>query len=173
MNARVVVGLVAALASASLAIAPPAGARSIRFSSGYTVRHTHATWAGPDVGLTAWGVSTDFSSYTPCKSSVAGLSVDSAWNSSALHNGAELDMFFSVTRSDGRHFEVGPVYRIKKAATWPGHPAFAGQFHVGAYTPKGTYLRSGTVTSWLVNNGVSYGPVFNDTVRFRQSTKSC
>src|SRR5437588_7380560 len=72
-----------------------ASARSIRSSDGYTGQHTHATWAGPGVGLTAWTVATDFTGYTPCHSSQAGLEVDSAWNSASLHNGAELDLMFS------------------------------------------------------------------------------
>ncbi len=171
-DVRSVVAVVIAGAVVVLSAAV-ADARSFRFSGGFTGRRTHTTWAGPNVGLISWGLSTDFSSYTSCGSSTAGLSVDSAWNASALHNGAELDMFFSVTRSDGKHFEVGPVYKITKALNWPGHPAFDGQFRVGAYTPRGTYLRSGTVTSWIVNNGVAYPPVFNDTVPFRQYTKSC
>jgi len=32
--------------------------------------------------------------------------VDAAWNSESLHDGAELDIQFSVQRSDGRHFQL-------------------------------------------------------------------
>lgn len=170
---RLVIGL--ALAGVVALTAGLADARSIRYSSGFTGRKTHATWAGPGVGVIAWGVSTDFSSYTACGSSTAVLSVDSAWNSSALHNGAELGMFFSVTRSDGRHSAVGPVYKITKPLNWPGHPAFDGQFRVAVSTPAGTYLKSATVTTFMLNGGVAYPPAFNDKVRLRQYTtnKNC
>lgn len=150
-----------------------ASARSIRESSGYTGQHTHVTWAGPGVGVIAWTTSADFVSQTSCGSSWAGVSVDSAWNSASLHNGAELDIMFSVQRSDGRHFEVGNVFKITKAVPWPGHPAFDGQFRASVYTPKGMYLKYATVTSWMVNGGVAYPPAANDTVRLTQWTKSC
>ncbi len=158
---------------AAVLCAPVADARSTRSSSGFTGRHTHATWGGPNVGLIAWGVSTDFTSYTACRSSTAGLNVDSAWNSSSLHNGAELDMLFSVTRSDGKHFEVGPVYRITKARTWPGHRAFDGQFRVPVSTPKGAYIKFATVSTWIVNSGTAYPPLFNDKVKLRQHIGRC
>jgi hypothetical protein len=150
-----------------------ADARSIRESSGYTGRHVHATWAGPGVGLIAWTTSTDFVSWTWCGSSWASVEVDPAWNSASLHNGAELDIMFSVVRTDGRHFELGRVFKITDARPWPGHPAFGGQFRASVYTPRGMYLKDATVTSWVVNGGVAYPPVANDTVRLQQWTKSC
>ena len=150
-----------------------ADARSTRESSGYTGRHVHAGWAGPGVGLIAWTTSADFVSRTGCGSSTAYVEVDSAWNSASLHNGAELDIMFSVVRTDGRHFELGRVFKITDARPWPGHPAFDGQFRASVFTPRGMYLRSATVTSWIVNGGVAYPPVANDTVRLQQWTKSC
>lgn len=150
-----------------------ANARSIRNSSGYTGKHTHVTWAGPDVGVIAWTVDADFNSWTACHSSWAVVDVDSAWNSESLHNGAELDILFSVQRSDGRRFEVGPVFKITKALPWPGHPAFDGQFRASVYTPSGMYLKYATVTSWIVNDGVAYPPAASNTVRLHQWTKSC
>ena len=150
-----------------------ANARSIRESSGYTGKHTHITWAGPDVGVIAWTTGASFVSWTWCGSSWAGVTVDAAWNSESLHNGAELDMLFSVQRSDGRHFGLGKVFKITKAQPWPGHPAFGGQFRASVYTPKGMYLKYATVTSWIVNSGVAYPPAASNTVRLRQWTKSC
>lgn len=157
-----------------MAISPGiANARSIRQSSGYTGKHTHVSWAGPDVGLIAWEADASFVSWTTCGSSWAGVAVDAAWNSESLHNGAELDVMFSVQRSDRRHFELGNVFKITRAQPWPGHPAFDGQFRARVYTPKGMYLKYATVTSWIVNNGVAYPPVANDTIRLSQWTKSC
>jgi hypothetical protein len=150
-----------------------AAARSVRESSGYTGRHVHTAWAGPGVGLIAWTTSADFVSRTACGSSTAYVEVDPAWNSASLHNGAELDMMFSVVRSDGRHFELGRVFKITDARPWPGHPAFGGQFRASVYTPRGMYLKNATVTSWIVNGGVAYPPVANDTIRLQQWTKSC
>ena len=167
--------IIAVLAGLLLgAVSPgPVHARSTRQSSGYTGRHVHAAWAGPGVGLIAWTTSADFVSWTACGSSWASVAVDPAWNSAALHNGAELDMMFSVVRTDGRHFEVGRVFKITDARPWPGHPAFGGQFRASVYTPRGMYLKSATVTSWIVNGGVAYPPLANDTVRLQQWTKSC
>ena len=166
--------LAAVLAVATFgALAALAAARSFRFSSGTVGRHTHATWAGPGVGAIAWGDYADFSSYTACGSSGAGLDVSFDWNSSSLHNGAVLAMFFTVTRSDGKTFTVGPPLRISKAASWGQHPAFSDQFRVGVQTPRGTYLKSGAVHSFILNGGVAYPPLASDSVRFRQYTKSC
>lgn len=134
-----------------------ANARSIRESSGYTGKHVHVTWAGPGVGVIAWTTAASFVSWTSCGSSWAGVTVDASWNSASLHNGAELDMLFSVQRSDGRHFGLR-VFKITKAQPWPGHPAFGGQFRASVYTPKGMYLKYATVTSWIVNGGVAYPP---------------
>jgi hypothetical protein len=150
-----------------------ADARSTRSASGDTGTHTHATWAGPGVGLIAWTVNTDFTAQTGCGSSVASVTVDSAWNSESLHNGAELDILFSAQRSDGRHVMLGKVFRITKAAPWPGHRAFGGQFHVKVSTPRGMYLKSGSTISWIMNGGVTYGTGSTDTVGFRQFTKRC
>jgi hypothetical protein len=168
---RVLMLLIAVVAVAALS-AGTANARSVRFFSGYTGQHTHWTWAGPGVGLIAWTTSTDFSGYTACGSSWAGLNVDAAWNSESLHNGAQLDILFSVQRSDGRRIPLR-LFKITKAEPWPGHPAFGGQFHVRVWTPRGEYLKYGIVTTWIVNSGVFYGPAGVDTVKFRQSTRSC
>ena len=172
MVSRVMVIVLAAVAVLTLS-AGAADARSFRLSGGYTGQHTHWTWAGPGVGLVAWTVATDFSSFTSCGSSTAGVTVDAAWNSESLHNGAQLEILFSAQRSDGRRFQLGSVFRITKATPWPGHPAFGGQFHVGVPTPRGTYLKSGSMTTWIMNGGVAYGLGSTDTVRFSQHTKSC
>ena len=166
----VVVGITAAVLIT--AFSGTAQARSIRESSGYTGVHTHFTWAGPSVGAVAWTTSADFVSWTTCRSSTAGITVDGAWNSASLHNGAELDIQYSVERSDGRHFQLGNVLQITKAEPWPGHPAFGGQFRVTVHTPSGLYLKSGTVMSWIVNGGVPWG-VGTNSVNFAQSTRSC
>jgi hypothetical protein len=173
---RLVLPLLAVVLVSLLVIAMSPGvanARSIRESSGYTGKHTHVTWAGPGVGVIAWTTATSFVSWTSCGSSRAGVTVDAAWNSESLHNGAELDIMFSVQRSDRRHFELGNVFKITKAQPWPGHPAFGGQFHARVYTPAGMYLKYATVTSWIVNSGVAYPPAASDTVRLHQWTKSC
>jgi hypothetical protein len=173
---RLVIPLLALVLVSLLMIAMSPGvanARSIRESSGYTGKHTHVTWAGPDVGVVAWDADASFVSWTSCGSSRAGVTVDAAWNSESLHNGAELDILFSTQRSDGRHFELGNVFKITKAQPWPGHPAFGGQFRASVYTPRGTYLKYATVTSWIVNGGVAYPPAASNTVRLHQWTKSC
>jgi hypothetical protein len=172
---RSLVRVLGVLSSALLILvltASAAEARSIRESSGYTGRHTHFTWAGPGVGLIAWGDAVDFISWTDCGSSTAGVTPDASWNSLSLHNGAELDMLFSVTRTDGRNFNL-KLFRITDPQGWPGHPAFGGQFRATVHTPRGLYLKSGTVTTWIVNGGVPYPPLFHDTVRFHQWVKSC
>ncbi len=173
---RLVIPLLAVVLVSLLLIAMSTGianARSIRESSSYTGKHTHLTWAGPDVGVVAWTTAASFVSWTWCGSRWAGVTVDAAWNSESLHNGAELDILFSVHRSDGRHFELGNVFKITRAQPWPGHPAFGGQFHASVYTPAGMYLKYATVTSWIVNSGVAYPPAASDTVRLKQWTKSC
>ncbi|HZO75091.1 MAG TPA: hypothetical protein VFB60_22985 [Ktedonobacteraceae bacterium] len=124
------------------------------------------------MGVIAWTTATSFVSWTSCGSSWAGITVDASWNSASLHNGAELDILFSVRRSDGRHFGLN-VFKITKAQSWPGHPAFGGQFHASVYTPKGMYLKYATATSWIVNSGVAYPPAANDTIRLQQWTRSC
>ncbi len=173
---RLTISLLAVVLVSLLLIAMSPGiasARSIRESSGYTGKHTHVTWAGPDVGVIAWEADASFVSWTGCGSSWAGVSVDAAWNSESLHNGAELDIMFSTQRSDGRHFELGKVFKITRAQPWPGHPAFGGQFRASVYTPRGMYLKYATVTSWIVNSGVAYPPAASNTVRLQQWTKSC
>jgi hypothetical protein len=173
---RLVIPLLAVVLVSLVVIAGSTGianARSIRESSGYTGKHTHVAWAGPGVGLVAWEADADFVSWTWCGSSRAGVTVDAAWNSESLHNGAELDILFSVQRSDGRHFELGNVFRITKAQPWPGHPAFGGQFRASVYTPAGMYLKYATVTSWIVNGGVAYPPAASNTIRLHQWTRSC
>jgi len=175
---RFIIPLLTVALVSLLAIAMSTGianARSIRESSGYTGKHTHFTWAGPYVGAIAWTTAADFVSWTGCGSSWAGVTVDASWNSASLHNGAELDILFSVQRSDGRHFGIGTVFKITKAQPWPGHPAFDGQFHANVYTPSGMYLKYATVTSWIVNSGVAYPPIppVSNTVRLNQWTKSC
>ncbi len=171
-----VISLLAVVLASLLEVAIPTKvvhARSIRESSGYTGKHTHITWAGPNVGIVAWTTAADFVSWTWCGSSRAGVTVDAAWNSESLHNGAELDILFSVQRSDGRHFGIGNVFKITKAQPWPGHPAFGGQFHATVYTPSGMYLKYATVTSWIVNSGVAYPPSASDTVRLNQWNRNC
>jgi hypothetical protein len=173
---RLVVPLLAVVLVSLLVIAMSTGianARSIRESSGYTGKHTHVTWAGPGVGVIAWTTAASFVSWTWCGSSWAVVTVDAAWNSESLHNGAELDILFSAQRSAGRHFELGKVFKITKARPWPGHPAFGGQFRASVHTPAGMYLKYATVTSWIVNGGVAYPPAASDTVRLHQWTKSC
>lgn len=149
-----------------------ADARSIRSSSGYTGHHTHWSWAGPGVGTVVWTLATDFSSHTACGSSWAYVDVDTAWDSSALRNGAELHIVFWAERSDGRRFQLGKEWKITKPVLWPGHPAFAGQFRAPVYTPNGTYLKSAGTMSWIVN-GTDWPPFDNDSVTLAQWTKSC
>ncbi|MBV9893934.1 MAG: hypothetical protein JO020_07190 [Chloroflexi bacterium] len=152
--------------------ASAADARSIRQSTGYTGRHTHVGWAGPGVGLIAWSADGDFTSYTSCGSSWADVSVDTSWNSSALHNGAELHIVYWVARSDGQHFPVGTEQTITKAAAWPGHPVGDQPIRARIYTPNGTYLKSAGVMSWI-KNGTDWPPFPADDVTLKQWTKSC
>lgn len=168
---RVLALMIAAAIAAALS-AGTADARSVRYSAGYTGNHTHWTWAGPGVGLIAWTTSTDFAGWTACGSSWATLEVDAAWDSESLHNGAGLDILFSVQRSDGRRIPLR-LFKITTPEPWPGHPAFGGQFRMAVWTPRGEYLKYGIVTSWIVSSGVFYGPAGIDKVKFAQSTRNC
>jgi len=172
MLSRVMVIVLSVVAVLTLS-AGAADARSFRLSGGYTGQHTHWTWAGPGVGLVAWTVATDFSSFTPCGSSTAGVTVDAAWNSESLHNGAQLDILFP------------PSAAMVDTSSWvrysgsPKRPCDLVTRHsVASFTsactrPGGRILKSGTMTTWIMNGGVAYGLGSTDTVRFSQHTKSC
>jgi hypothetical protein len=123
---------------------PAAGRATGRWASGYTGKQVHATWAGPDVGLTAWTVSLSVDTYKKCHGSWTTVDVDVAWDSSALHNGADLVLMLSVMTSDGHWHGIGRPMIISKAVPWPGHPAFGGQFRAQVYTPAASTSQSAT-----------------------------
>ena len=156
--AVVMPGAAAGPAPASEALDAQAAARRAtgRWASGYTGKQVHATWAGPDVGLTAWTVALSVGTYKKCGGAWTTVDVDVAWNSSALHNGADLVIMLSVMTSDGRWHGIGRAMIISKAVAWPGHPAFAGQFRVQVYTPRGIHVTVGHIQSWIDNDGVAY-----------------
>lgn len=132
-----------------------------RWASGYTGRQVHVTWAGPDVGLIAWTVGLDMTTYKgnayrSCHSDWTTVNIDVAWNSASLHNGAQLVIVDSVQLSNGKWQDVGPALTISKAASWPGHPAFAGQYHASVYTPGNVHVVLAHIQSWISNSGVPF-----------------
>ena len=131
------------------------------WASGYTGRQVHATWAGPDVGLTAWTVALSVATYKgtayrSCRGNWTVVNIDVAWNSASLHNGAQLVIMDSVKLSNGRWQDVGPALVISKAVPWPGHPAFDGQYRAVVYTPGNVHVVLGHIESWISNGGVPY-----------------
>ena len=111
-----------------------------------TGKQVHATWAGPGVGFIAWTVGLSMNTYKgnayrSCRSNRTGVNIDVAWNSESLHNGAKLVIIDSVKLSNGKWRDVGPALTISKAVSWPGHPAFGGQYHALVYTPGTTTTR--------------------------------
>jgi len=153
--AAVVVVLTALALAAAAAVPADAATATGRWSSGYTGRQVHATWAGPGVGLIAWTVAVDVSAYKACRSSWTTVNVDTAWDSSSLHNGAKLAIVESVETSDGRSHYVGS-YVVSRAVPWPGHPAFDGQRRVQVYTPGGVHVVVSHVQSWIDNGGFPF-----------------
>lgn len=154
-------------ASGQLGLAAPATARVSRakakgrWASGYTGAQVHARWAGPGVGLIAWTVGLSMNTYKgnaykSCHSNWTGVNIDVAWNSASLHNGAQLVIIDSVKLSNGKWRDVGPALTISKAVSWPGHPAFDGQYHALVYTPGNVYVVLGHIESWISNGGVPY-----------------
>src|SRR5262249_52736936 len=127
-----------------------------RWSSGYTGRQVHATWAGPGVGFIAWTVALSTNTYKACHSSWTTGTVDVAWDSRALHNGAQLVLINSVELSNGHWQNVGRPFVISSARPWPGHPAFGGQYRVQVYTPGGVHVTVAHIQSWIDNSGVAY-----------------
>lgn len=151
---------VATTPAAGHAITAAARAKG-RWASGYTGPQVHATWAGPDVGFIAWTVALDTNTYKgnayrSCGGNWTTVNIDVAWNSASLHNGARLVIMDSVELSNGEWRNVGPALTISKAVWWPGHPAFAGQYHVSVYTPGNVHVVRSHIQSWISNGGVPF-----------------
>lgn len=130
-------------------------------ASGYTSPQVHGTWAGPGVGLVAWTVGTSFdavktSAYRSCRSNWTTVSIDVAWNSASLHNGAKLAIINSVKLSNGTWRDVGPALVVSNPVAWPGHRAGGAQYHSVIYTPGNVHVVQGHIQSWISNGGVPY-----------------
>ena len=129
-------------------------------ASGYTGKEVHATWAGPSVGVIAWTVGTDFvatktNAYRSCRTNWTGVDVDVSWNSESLHNGSKLAILVSVKLSNGTSHGIVALV-VSKAANWPGHPAFGGEYRAQVYTPGNVHVVQGHIESWISNGGVPY-----------------
>lgn len=149
-------------AAATQATATAAAAKAKGWwASGYTGKQVHATWAGPGVGFIAWKVGLSMNTYKgnayrSCRSNWTGVNIDVAWNSESLHNGAKLVIINSVKLSNGKWRDVGAALTISKAVSWPGHPAFGGQYHALVYTPGNVHVVLAHIESWISNGGVPY-----------------
>jgi hypothetical protein len=146
-------------AATTMAQAAAAKAKYIE-ASGYTGKKVHATWAGPSVGLIAWTVGSDFvatktNAYRSCRTNWTGVDVDVSWNSESLHNGAKLAILISVKLSNGKSRGIVAL-TVSKAANWPGHPAFGGEYRAQVYTPGNVHVVQGHIESWISNGGVPY-----------------
>lgn len=148
--------------AATTAAARPAAAKAKYISAaGYTGPQVHGTWAGPGVGLIAWTVGTSFdavktNAYRSCRSNWTTVSIDVAWNSQSLHNGAKLAIINSVKLSNGKWRDAGPALVVSKPVAWPGHPAFGAQYRSQIYTPGNVHVVQGHIESWISNGGVPY-----------------
>jgi hypothetical protein len=146
-------------ATTAAAQAAAAKAKYIQ-ASGYTGQETHFTWAGPSVGAIAWTVGSDFvatktNDYRSCRTNYTGVDVDVSWNSESLHNGAKLAILVSVKLSNGKSRGIVALV-VSKAANWPGHPAFGGEYRAQVYTPGNVHVVQGHIGSWISNGGVPY-----------------
>jgi hypothetical protein len=160
-------------AATSTAQAAAAKAKYIE-ASGYTGKEVHATWAGPGVGAIAWTVGSDFvatktNAYRSCRTNWTGVDVDVSWNSESLHNGAKLAILVSVKLSNGKSRGIVALV-ASKAANWPGHPAFGGEYRARVYTPGNVHVVQGHIESWISNSGVPYTDPSGsgDTITLRQ-----
>ena len=160
-------------AASTAAQAAAAKAKYIQ-ASGYTGPQKHFTWAGPSVGAIAWTVGSDFvatktNAYRSCRTNWTGVDVDVSWNSSSLHNGAKLAILVSVKLSNGKSHGIVALV-VSKAAGWPGHPAFGGEYRAQVYTPGNVHVVQGHIQSWISNGGVPYSDPTGsgDTITLRQ-----
>jgi hypothetical protein len=160
-------------AATSTAQAAAAKAKYIE-ASGYTGKEVHATWAGPGVGAIAWTVGSDFvatktNAYRSCRTNWTGVDVDVSWNSESLHNGAKLAILVSVKLSNGKSHGIVALV-VSKAANWPGHRAFGGEYRAQVYTPGNVHVVQGHIESWISNSGVPYTDPSGsgDTITLRQ-----
>jgi hypothetical protein len=117
-------------------------------------------WAGPGVGAIAWTVGSDFvaiktNAYQSCRTNWTGVDVDVSWNSGLLHNGAKLAILVSVKLSNGKSQGIVALV-VSKAANWPGHPAFGGEYRAQVYTPGNVHVVQGHIESWISNGGIPY-----------------
>jgi hypothetical protein len=179
--AAVILGGTAALAAASpghaaTTTAVQAAAAKAKYiqASGYTGKQVHATWAGPGVGAIAWTAGSDFvatktSAYRSCSANWTGVDVDVSWNSESLHNGAKLAILVSVKLSNGTSRGIVALV-VSKAANWPGHPAFGGEYRAQVFTPGSVHVVQGNIKSWISNGGVPYTDPSGsgDTITLRQ-----
>ena len=160
-------------AASTAAQAAAAKAKYIQ-ASGYTGPQKHFTWAGPSVGAIAWTVGSDFvatktNAYRSCRANWTAVDVDVSWNSSSLHNGAKLAILVSVKLSNGKSHGIVALV-VSKAAGWPGHPAFGGEYRAQVYTPGNVHVVQGHIQSWISNGGVPYSDPTGsgDTITLRQ-----
>jgi hypothetical protein len=163
----------AATTTAAQAAAAQAAAAKAKYieASGYTGKKVHVTWAGPGVGVIAWTVGSDFvatktNAYRSCRTNWTGVDVDVSWNSESLHNGAKLAILVSVKLSNGKSRGIVALV-ASKAANWPGHPAFGGEYRARVYTPGNVHVVQGHIESWISNGGVAYSGS-GDTITLRQ-----
>ena len=161
-------------AAASTATQTAAATAKYIQASGYTGPQKHFTWAGPGVGAIAWTVGSDFvatktSAYRSCRTNWTGVDVDVSWNSSSLHNGAKLAILVSVKLSDGKSHGIVALV-VSKAISWPGYPAFGGEYRAQVYTPGNVHVVQGHIQSWISNGGVPYADPTGsgDTITLRQ-----
>jgi hypothetical protein len=177
----IVVGGTAVLAAASpghaaTTVVQAAAAAKAKYvqASGYTGKEVHATWAGPSVGAIAWTTGSDFvanktNAYRSCSTNWTSVNVDVSWNSESLHNGAKLAILVSVKLSNGTSHGIVALV-VSKAAYWPGHPAFGGEYRAQVYTPGNVHVVQGNITSWISNGGVPYTDPSgsSDTINLKQ-----
>ena|SRR5437016_3480343 len=159
-GAAVLAGASPGHAAVSTAVQAAAAKAKYIQASGYTGPRLHATWAGPGVGAIAWTIASDFvatktNAYRSCRTNWTGVDVDVSWNSSSLHNGAKLAILVSVKLSNGKSHGIVALV-VSRAANWPGHPAFGGEYRAQVYTPGNVHVVQGHIQSWISNGGVPY-----------------
>jgi hypothetical protein len=162
----IAIGGMAVLAAAppghAATTAPHAATATAKYieASGYTGKEVHATWAGPSVGAIAWTVGSTFvavktNDYQSCNTNWTSVDVDVSWNSESLHNGAKLAILISVKLSSGKSQGIVALV-VSKAVSWPGHPAFAGEYSAQVYTPGNVHVIQCHIESWISNGGIPY-----------------
>ena len=114
-------------------------------------------------------MATKTNAYRSCRTNWTGVDVDVSWNSSSLHNGAKLAILVSVKLSNGKSHGIVALV-VSKAASWPGHPTFGGEYRAQVYTPGNVHVVQGHIQSWISNGGVPYSDPAGsgDTITLKQ-----